>query len=186
MLARWITCSMRSIGPQVRAFGAPISAGRFRATLRSLAMCCSPAVWTAACMPSTLALVGKSGRPSNWKAGCGALRSSPARACTSPRWMVRCTVIAPITARLSGLRFLSMGVSRAGPVQAGDAILVATDEGLVYLIDVAGGSAEVLYGSLPEQQRGGFSSAIAVQDGVAVSRKQDWLCRCPRPGSAYP
>ncbi|MFO7698392.1 MAG: PQQ-binding-like beta-propeller repeat protein [Anaerolineae bacterium] len=58
------------------------------------------------------------------------------------------------------------GSISAGPVQAGESILVGTDEGLVYLIGTSAGRADVVYGSVQEQQRGGYSSAPAVQDDI--------------------
>jgi outer membrane protein assembly factor BamB len=60
---------------------------------------------------------------------------------------------------------LDGGIS-AGPVQAGDAIIVGTEKGLVYSIDIKAGSAEVLYGSSQEQQRGGYLSASIVHNNV--------------------
>ncbi|MHB1318845.1 MAG: outer membrane protein assembly factor BamB family protein, partial [Anaerolineae bacterium] len=59
------------------------------------------------------------------------------------------------------------GSISAGPVQAGESILVGTADGLVYLVDGASGSADVLYGLAQEQQRGGYSSTVAVQDDIA-------------------
>lgn len=59
------------------------------------------------------------------------------------------------------------GSISAGPVQAGESILVGTADGLVYLIDGARGEADVLYGLAQEQQRGGYSSTVAVQDDIA-------------------
>ena len=60
---------------------------------------------------------------------------------------------------------LQGGIS-AGPARVGDSAVVGTDEGMVYLIDLEAGSAEVLYGSLPEQQRGGYLSTITVHDDI--------------------
>lgn len=61
---------------------------------------------------------------------------------------------------------LQGGIS-AGPIAAGDAIVAATDEGLVYLIDAGAGTAEVIYGVVQDQQRGGYLSAPSSRDGVA-------------------
>ncbi len=58
------------------------------------------------------------------------------------------------------------GAITAGPVMAGESILVGTDQGLVYVVDPADSSAEVLYGSSTDQQRGGFLSAPAAHEGI--------------------
>jgi outer membrane protein assembly factor BamB len=60
---------------------------------------------------------------------------------------------------------LDGGIS-AGPVQAGNVIIVGTEKGLVYSIDIKAGSAEVVYGSSQEQQRGGYLSASIVENDV--------------------
>lgn len=60
---------------------------------------------------------------------------------------------------------LQGGIS-AGPVASGDAIIAATEEGLVYLIDAGAGTADVIYGAVQDQQRGGYLSAPSSQDGV--------------------
>jgi len=59
------------------------------------------------------------------------------------------------------------GAISAGPIASGDEIIAATEEGLVYLIDAGAGTADVIYGAVQDQQRGGYLSAPSSQDGIA-------------------
>ena len=58
------------------------------------------------------------------------------------------------------------GSLRAGPTLYDGRVAVGTDEGRLYLVDLAAGQAELLYGGGTGEQRGAILSAPVVEGGV--------------------